>query len=983
MTLARGSDPFIGREREMAELVVALDGAVGGHGGLAMLVGEPGIGKTRLTEELESIARDRGVGVTRGACYEGGSTPPYWAWTQAIRSLLTDPSEAVMSALATRAAVIAEIVPEIGNMMPGLISPMEIEAGQARFRLFDSVAAFLNEIANSQPLVIMLDDLHWADQSTLDLLEFVARKVSSSPMLLVGSYRDMELSRRHPLSETLATLARARGFQRIPLRGLGSEDVGRLVEAVGGIRPPPALIDEIHDRTEGNPFFVAEVARDLGRGAADRGGELDAVGFRIPEGVREAIGVRLNRLSEECNRVLRTASLLGRVFDFALLAAVTADESDDVLPELIHEAVVSGAVREVPGPDERYEFTHALIHETLAEELSTRARTRLHARIVDAIELIYADRLADRSAELAFHCREAGTMVAEDREARYARMAGERAIAAYAWIEARAFFEQALEALRTDASAPDRAAILFGLGRAELRSLSYPDIQRGWDNVARAFDLYEEVGDSRAAVEVAIRSQYNEAASLHGTARVISRALEMVAPGSVEAGHLLRLYGGAIRYEEEDAAGSLNALEQALEIARSSGDRQLETSVLADQSAFSHRDFEDDRAVELGRQAIELARETDQPFEEASSHFFVAVALVALGDPDGAWRHTEAQLRVHEKIGRSQAKPLYVQYIIAYLRGDLSKMDEVGGNLAVENPGDAVQLMLVGIGEWHAGKRSNVETRIRAAQLDARTGPLLLQRVNNLRYLALAARLMDRTSDAIRAGEMARSILSIPELTPADEANVRIAAGLAAVATGDAQEVAEHYGRLKNLRSSGFGWPFPICSDRLLAILAHSSGMARKAGSHFESALDITRKAGYRLEFAWTCHDYGESLLDSGDSASVERAGALIEDGLEASRELGLVAIEERLVGLRETVASIAAPAPAYPGGLSAREVQVLRLLAAGRTNREIAGELVLSARTVERHISNLYTKIDVRNRAEATSFALTTLPDPASPPAP
>lgn len=338
---------------------------------------------------------------------------------------------------------------------------------------------------------------------------------------------------------------------------------------------------------------------------------------------------------------------------------------------------------------------------------------------------------------------------------------------------------------------------------------------------------------------------------------------------------------------------------------------------------------------------------------------------------------------MHEKIGRSQAKPLYVQYIIAYLRGDLSKMDEVGGNLAVENPGDTVQLMLVGIGEWHAGKRSNVETRIRAAQLDARTGPLLFQRVNNLRYLALAALLMDRTSDAIRAGEMARSILSIPELTPADEANVRIAAGLAAVATGDAQEVAEHYGRLKNLRSSGFGWPFPICSDRLLGILAHSSGMAREAGSHFESALDITRKAGYRLEFAWTCHDYGESLLDSGDSASVERAGALIEDGLEASRELGLVAIEERLVGLRETVASIAAPAPACPGGLSAREVEVLRLLAAGRTNREIAGELVLSARTVERHISNLYTKIDVRNRAEATSFALTTLPDPAIPPAP
>ncbi|MCH8229565.1 MAG: AAA family ATPase [Chloroflexi bacterium] len=973
--------PFVGRVQEMAELKVALDDALVGRGGLVMLAGEPGIGKTRLTEELTAIAKDRGALVAWGACYEGGSAPPYWPWTQVIRSLLTEPSVAVMNALETRGAVIADIVPEIDDMLPDMQPAPEVDPTQARFRLFDSVTSFLNEVAISQPVILVIDDLHWADRSTLELLEFVARDVATRPMLLVGSYRDMELSRQHPLSETLATLARARGFRRIPLWGLGSEDVGRLVEAVGGIRPPPALIDEIHDRTEGNPFFIVEVTRDLAREAAVRGGNFDSVGsFRIPEGVREAIGVRLNRLSEECNQVLRTASLLGRVFDFALLAAVMADPSEDVLPDLIDEAIVSGAVREVPGTDERYEFTHALIHETLAEELPTRIRTRLHARIVDAIETIYADRLADRSAELSFHCAEAGTMVAENREAHYARMAGERAVTAYAWTEARAFFEQALEALGTSASPADRAAILFGLGRSELQSLSYPDIQRGWDNVARAFDTYEEIGDSRAAVEVAIRSQHGEAAHVHGTARVFSRALELVPSESVEAGHLFRLHGCAIRYEEEDAAGSLKALERALEISRHTGDRRLETGVLADQSEFSHRDFDDDGAVELGLQAIELAREIYQPFEEATSHFIVAVALVALGDPDGAWLHTEAQIRLHEKIGRSQATPLYVQYIIAYLRGDLSTMNEVGGVLESESPGDTVQLMLVGIGAWHVGNRSGLGERIRAAREDVTTGPLLLQRVNNLRYLALASRLMNSPADAIWAGEIARSILSMTEITPADEANARIAAGLAAVVTGDAKEAVEHHQRLKNLRGSGIGWGFPICADRLLGLLAHTGGMPEEAQSHFEDALKITAKAGYHLEFAWTCYDFAESLIDSDEPAGIEKAISLIDDGLEITREHGLVAIEERLIGLQETAASIATPTPSYPRGLSAREVEVLRLLATGRTNREIAEDLVISARTVERHISNLYTKIGVRNRAEATSFVLARLAAPPTP---
>jgi len=296
MPPAIDADLFVGREREMAELTTALDGALVGQGGIAMLAGEPGIGKTRLIEELATLAGNRGALVVLGACYEGGSAPPYWPWTQVIRSLVTEPSDAVLKSLGPRAGVIAELVPEIVNLFPDLERAPVVDPEQARFRLFDSVASFLSEIAISQPMVVVLDDLHWADRSTLDLLEFIVRDVSAKPLLIVGTYRDMELSSSHPLTRSLATLTRVRGFQRILLQGLDGVEVKRLVETISDIELPPEVIEEILARTEGNPFFVGEVTRDLSREVDDRGDEFDALKFRIPDNVREAIGVRLNKI---------------------------------------------------------------------------------------------------------------------------------------------------------------------------------------------------------------------------------------------------------------------------------------------------------------------------------------------------------------------------------------------------------------------------------------------------------------------------------------------------------------------------------------------------------------------------------------------------------------------------------------------------------------------------------------------------------------
>ncbi|MDP6665844.1 MAG: AAA family ATPase [Dehalococcoidia bacterium] len=976
-----GTDPFIGRTQELAELSVALDTALEGRGGLVMLAGEPGIGKTRLAEELDSIARDRGALVARGACYEGGGTPPYWPWIQTVRSLLSErDSRPELEALGAGAARIAEIVPEIHDIVPDLAPRPDTDPGQARFQFFDSMTAFLNNVAESQPMVVVLDDLHWADQSSLDLLEFVAQGVLSGRVLLIGGYRDMELSRKRPLSKTLASLARVRGYRRIPVRGLDREDVARLVEAVGGFAPQPALVEEIHDRTEGNPFFITEVARDLARDARTGvEGSGPSVGFNIPEGVREVIGARLDRLSDGCNEFLRSAAVIGREFDFVLLGMLLEDASERDLLDHVEEAIGAGILRELPGPGEKYDFTHALIHQTLVEELSAGRRVRLHARIVSSMEELYGELANVYTTELAHHSVAAETVVGKDKIVRYTQLAGEQATNAYAWSEARAYFEQALDALGKTTPVTERAALLSSLGRVELLSLPYPDIQRGWDNSAWAFDLYVELGNVESAVEVtkAMAQADYPASWVHGDANLLPRALELVSPDSLEAGYLLLRYGAAIRAEREDVTGSLAALEQSLEIAQRAGDRDLEFLVLNSLGEMKYLDRDYRGNIEASMMLMQLAGGDTQYEWQHRIHVRVAWSLVTLGDPEAALRHIEAALVLEKQFGSRIIPRAFGQHHIAFLRGDSILMAEIGEELDRECPDDAVIRLFVGIGAYQSEAPSDIDERIQAALGWAQNDPNLGQRLSGISALTVAGRMVDRPRVAAQTGAIARSILSQPSLAPHEEAIAREGAGLAAVATGDLQEAKEHY---RFLASPNLTRCFYRNTDRQLGLLAHTAGMPDESATHFDSALEFARKAGYHMEVVWTCHDYAESLLDENPPSNVDRAVSLIDDGLETARELGLAAIERRLISLQEKAALLATPTPTYPAGLSAREVEVLRLLAAGQTNREIAGVLVLSARTVERHISNLYTKINVRNRAEATSFALNELSAPPTP---
>src|SRR5262249_30589941 len=332
--------------------------------------------------------------------------PAYWPWREALRSYVRDADPVGLAwELGPVASDVAEIVPEVREALGDVKPPQELDSEEARFRIFDSVATFLTGAARSRPIVPSPAALHWADGPSLLLLKSIARQLGDSGLLVVATYRDVELGRHHPLAGTLAELAEIEQTRRIALRGLDTEAVARYIEMTAGIEPPPGLAEAVHEQTEGNPFFVTEVVRLL---ASEGRLEPGAVGWElaIPEGVRDVVGRRLNRLSEGANEVLTLAAAVGREFDLEVLERVNG-RTPDALESALTEAIDSQLIGEPRRG--RFAFSHALVRETLYAEIRGPRRVQLHREIGEALEALHADDPEPPVSELAHHFIEAAT----------------------------------------------------------------------------------------------------------------------------------------------------------------------------------------------------------------------------------------------------------------------------------------------------------------------------------------------------------------------------------------------------------------------------------------------------------------------------------------------------------------------------------------------------------------------------------------------
>ena len=929
---------FVGRHQEMGELKACLEDALSGRGRMVTLVGEPGIGKSRTAQELATYAGLRGAQVLWGRCYEEQGAPPYWPWVQAIRSYVREKEpEELRSEMGAGAEDIAEIVSDVRERLLGLRTPPPLEPEQVRFRLFDSITAFLNSAGRVRPLVLVLDDLHWADHPSLLLLEFVARELSGSRVLLVGTYRDMELSRRHPLSLTLGELTRERLFQRVLLRGLNQEDVGRFIELASGVAPPQGMVEAVHRQTEGNPLFVTEVVRLLvqegdlthHRGSADGqeatglspAARRDSWSVRIPEGVREVIGRRLNRLSQRCNETLSVASVIGREFGLEQLARLTRISStdpaqalsEDRLLEILEEALSARVIEELPRAVGQYQFTHGLIQTTLSEELSTTRKVRLHAQVGQVLEELYGDRLETRLPELAHHFWEGSQAGGAEKAVEYARRAGDRALELMGYEEAARFYQMALQALELKQPLDDdqRCGLLLALGEAQSKTGDVPQAMETYQEAAGAA---RKTGASENLALAAIgfeEARWRPGLPGEPAEEMLEEARTTL--GSEDNPLLARVLAGLSRALA--FAGNAEVAEvvvqEAVDLARRLGDPQVLATIM---KITAHSQARNPELVHqrLGYldEALAIARSSGDSQLAVESYTRRIVDLVELGDIAAA----DLDIDNHARLAQEMRQPHFLytsatwRTMRALLDGRFGEVEElaqhasdIGERLQADGVAGVLGLQMFTL-RREQGRLRELEPVIRSfveqfsASSSWRPGLALI-------YSELGRREEAREQFEQLATQDFKDI--------AEDALWQTCFGYLSEVSAfleDAPRAGILYDRLLPYRDRTItmGAAVVCCgaASRYLGLLSATMARWEDAQGHFEHALEMNSRMGAKPWLAHTQQQYAEMLLDRGQPEDRANALSLLSQSLAAATELGMGALTERILSRRKILES-------------------------------------------------------------------------------
>jgi DNA-binding NarL/FixJ family response regulator len=980
------SPVFAGRDAELAVLAAAYERAGRAGPAVVLVGGEAGVGKSRLVREFAATVRAGGARVLEGGGQEHGADGlPLAAFVTALRRLVRElGAEQVAALLPGGSRALARLLPDLGEPEPDT----EVDAGYGRARLFQEVLTVLERIAERQPLVLVVEDAHWADPSTWDLLVFLAHNLGEAQVLLIVTYRSEEVDRAHPLRWLLAELARAAWVDRLELSGLSGAEVARQLAGLLGREPDAALAERVFVRSDGNPLFVEALA-----GAAD-----DATSLAEP--IRELLLAGIERLPSDSQRVVRAAAVSGGPVGQALLRIVTGLDDAPLL-----EALRPAVDRQVlVAADEGYVFRHALLREVLHDDLLPGERERLHAAYAQALErdpgLVPEGRAP---VELAAH-----TSAARDsaRAVLAAWRAASAAVTAFAYDEQLRLLIRVLELWTRVPDAAER----LGVGHAEVLELATHaayasgEPERG---VALATAALEELDGEQeplgAALVLGARGLMQNQLGEYGF-EDLRAAVRLVPadPPSAARGRALATLARAL-YRAPEATEARASAEEALAIGRQLGDGFIQAHALLTVAALTASGGDLDAASATFAEAAATAEQA------RADDIVLLTAILESSELHGAGAHEQAVTVARRGFAVAQRVGL-VRTRGSYLAVHLAEP-------------------LISLGRWREAREVLQHALALAPPPSYRARLLTLTG-----ELALATGELDRAADAATT---AREQFSDRYVTDEDLLPLRQLECELQLARGDpdlAAAVVDHVLQGFDLsRSPRFGWPLlgagaEACREqlvraravrdhtaleeatrRLMVLAAHSRELTvvgRLQQAHratfdgellaaqgkpdlaaWDAASAAWRDLAQPHQRALALVQAAETAMGSGDRAAatsrLQEAAAIADRLAEGGaiplrRQIDLLAQRARItLPVAGTDATADPHAPADPAqrwreqlGLSPRELEVLRLVAAGRSNRQIADELFISVKTASVHVSNILAKLAVTTRVEAAALA-------------
>jgi DNA-binding CsgD family transcriptional regulator len=961
--------PFVGRTDELATLSGLVPLAEGKGRRVALVSGEAGSGKSRLARELAHAAAAEGVLVLYGAC-DAVVRVPYRPFIEALDHLVeVTEVDALRADIGAAGGELVRLLPALAQTVGELTGPIVADPDTERHRLHTSVTDLLICASRRQPLLLILEDGHWADTPTLLLLRHLARAAMDARLLVLATFRDTEAEVPAGLADALAELRRSDGVVRIRLAGLGEEDVAKFVEgsAAGEIDvTPPGLAHALRDLTEGNPFLLCEVWRALvetgtlriGGGAVRLARPLDE--FAAPESVREIVSQRLSRLPERTRDLLGLAAVAGPAFEFDILRRAAPADLEPL--HALEPAERSGMIETIPSPRLAYRFTHELVRRALVDGLTSVRRAELHLGVAEALEAAEKPRSGRALANLAHHFAVAAPVGGRERAVDYNLLAANAATVALAFDETAARLQTAL-AIGID-DEHRRAATQLDLGTAAFRAGRSLDSLQPFRDAA---EIGRRLGDAELLAHAAIgleRACWRGRLGDEGAIELLEAA--SAALPDDESALRVRVLAGLGRALAlcGDHRGSALVGARAIGMARRIDDPgSLATALVYTAWAHSCPSFE----IEMVTESRDLAGEIGDVETQADATVLRVAALAARGEIEAARRQLSQAIEMARRVRQPFLLYASEQHAsaIALLEGRLVEAETAaersrdwGRLLTGADPAGAYGIQIFGI-RREQGRLNEFGSAARV---------MASSQVHGAWRPALAALLAELGMDEDVGRELAQVRL---EGLDRLRGSVWIASltylADACSAIGDDAVAALVYPELAAFAGTnlvvGYSVSLLGAADRYLGMLAATLQDTERARLHFDAALELNRRMGATTWLAHTCYEYGRLCQAHEDW---ETAEPLLAEAASLAEWVGMPALLDRIRALSPTQAR----RRALPHGLSEREAEVLRLVSQGLSNREIGAALSISVHTAANHVRSILRKASCANRTDATSFA-------------